>query len=209
MTLELRYAPLPPIWPGGERTAHPKRSNFATSWSKTHAQLEKEIAHLRGGWYPRPVTIETGYEPWAIRQDGQPRAGVASKGDAAVILNVDSTYGPLRYWCDTYTERQDNLRAITLSLEALRAVARWGVLQRGEQYTGNLALPAGMGPTEAEEFIVAHAGEGDFTVVVSGGHKVVDLKRAARAAAARLHPDVGGSPGDWDQLQRAQEVLGI
>lgn len=194
---EIRYATLPPIWPGGKRTAYPKRSNFATPWVKTLGQLDKELWHLG---VRNDVVCETGFEQWQIRLDGQPRAGVAAKGDQAVILNFTSKHGPLRYWCDTYDRRQDNIRAITLSLEALRSVERWGVLNRGEQYTGNLALPVGMGPTEAEQFIRDH---GDHS------SEVRTLRAVYLSAAKKLHPDAGGDRHDWDALQRAKEVLGL
>jgi len=193
----LTYAPLPFMWPGGKRTAYPKRSNFETAWDRTVAQLDRELTHLG---VTGSVVCETGYEPWQIKSDGQLRSnigGIHAKGDPAVVLSFQAKRGALRYWCDTYDRRVDNVRAITLSLEALRAVSRWGVLRNGEQYTGNLALPAGMGPSEASEFLRKH------------GDGAQDALGMYRAAAKKLHPDAGGERHEWDALQRAKEVLGL
>ena len=54
----VRYAPLPPIWPGGEREKSPKRSAFATSWAKTQHQLDTELWKLG---MTGDLVIETGY----------------------------------------------------------------------------------------------------------------------------------------------------
>ena len=42
----------------------------------------------------------------------------------------------MSYPCDKYSNWQANLRAIALSLEALRAEDRYGVTRRAEQYKG-------------------------------------------------------------------------
>src|ERR1700675_3855774 len=68
-----------------------------------------------------------------IRLDGLPSAR-ARPNDPAVIVSFDSKHGPLRYFCDQFTDWQDNIRAIALGLEALRKVERYGITHRGEQY---------------------------------------------------------------------------
>src|SRR5205807_9216809 len=92
-----------------------------------------------------PVVLEAGYLPHEIRMDGLPRRG-ARPSDPAVIVSFDSRVGPLRYGCDTFSTHDDNLRAIALALEALRAVDRYGVTKRGEQYQGWSALPPSAKP---------------------------------------------------------------
>lgn len=77
-----------------------------------------------------------------IRRDGWPRRD-ARPAHPGVIIEFDSRHGWLRYYDDQYTTWQDNLRALALSLEALRALGRWGAL-RGEQYVGSRpAIEAG------------------------------------------------------------------
>lgn len=197
----MRYVtrPLPAVWPNGARTPVHERTSgrFQADLDATWKLLERELRHLEAG---EPVVIEAGYEAREIRLDGRPRAG-ARPVDPGVIVSFESRLGPLRYACDTYWRWESNLRAIGLTLEHLRAVDRYGVTRRGEQYQGWSALPpAGAGemsPEEAEAFIRHHGG---------GNGPLLD---AYRAAAKRLHPDVGGSDEDFVRLERARQAAGL
>lgn len=203
--MNIQYRPLPAVWPSGARTPIDDRrwGTFKAGWPATLELLERELRHL--GVYPGDqVTIEAGYQTWEIRQDGMPRAN-AKPNDPAVIVSFQSNHGPLRYGCDTYRRHEANVRAIALALEALRAVDRYGVLKRGEQYVGNQGLPAigetSMTTHEARAFINAQA---------AGTATGPDLQAAYRAAAKRLNPDVpGGDRALWDQLQRAKTAVGL
>ena len=95
---------------------------------------------------------------------------LAIKGDPkgpAVIIAFESKHGPLKYATDVFDHWHANLRAIALGLEALRKVERYGITQRGEQYTGfrtwnsGIEMPAAqMTELEALEFLRIHAGCG-------------------------------------------------
>jgi hypothetical protein len=78
-----------------------------------------------------------------IRVDGLPRSNARYGSHPGVIVSFDSRHGPLRYATDEFTEWKANLRAVALSLKALRDVDRYGVPKRGEQYTVWKARPAG------------------------------------------------------------------
>ena len=196
--------PLPAVWPTGQRTPPEQRqhSRFKATYSRTLEQLQYELRMLDA---VEPVVLEAGYQPHEIRLDGLPRSG-ARPSDPAVIVSFDSRVGPLRYGCDTFWTHEDNLRAIALALEALRAVDRYGVTKRGEQYQGWSALPPGAEPgmsrEEAEAFI-RHAGADG---VRSEGELLSTLYRRA---AKRLHPDVGGDPAQWAKLDRARRAVGL
>lgn len=172
-------------------------------------QLQYELRMLDA---VEPIVLEAGYQPHEIRLDGLPRKG-ARPNDPAVILSFDSRVGPLRYGCDTYWSHEDNLRGIALALEALRAVDRYGVTKRGEQYQGWAALPpAGEGDMSAEEAeaFIRHHGiptpdEDDYVREIAK----IPLARFYRRAAKRLHPDVGGDPTEWAKLDRARRAVGL
>jgi hypothetical protein len=71
----------------------------------------------------------------------------AKVGFPGVRIAFESKYGPLTYATDEFVTRParlaDQRPRIALALQALRAVDRYGVTKRGEQYTGWKALPAG------------------------------------------------------------------
>jgi hypothetical protein len=184
--VRITYRPLG-VWPSGKRTQNRERSRFRAGWSDTLNLLERELAHL-GVRYDAMIVIEAGYTEGEIRLDGLPRRDARPR-DPAVVLNFDSKYGPLRYGCDTYTMHDDNLRAIALALEALRAVDRYGVTKRGEQYAGWKALPDGsLNHEQAQQWIADHGG-------------------SVAEALRRTHPDHGGNVGDLARTLEARKVL--
>ena len=182
--------PLPSAWPFGRRTMPGDRrwGNFRATTVSTMSLLERELRHLEAG---EPVIIEAGYQPHEIRADGKPRAN-ARPSDPAVILSFKSKFGPLRYGTDIYREHWHNLRALALALEALRAVDRYGVSTRGQQYQGWLALPA---PGESLSAVEAR--------------KLLEEYGGLKAALRATHPDTGAHPEDFSRVQAARLVLGL
>ena len=188
------------VWPG-ERTRCPRRSQFRSSFSETLELLKSELRRLRA----ESVVIEAYVEERDIRIDGWIRA-TARSFDPGIILSFDSKVGPLRYPCDTYNDWQDNLRAIGLALQALRAVDRYGVTSHAEQYRGWHALPDPNGSTD-------RATAAGFVAGVSGVsvRKILEdaeiRKTALRVAAKALHPDMDS--GDEEKFKRLQECKAV
>lgn len=204
------YARFRPIqqWPG-ENTRNRRTSNFSASWSATLSLLDRELCQLGA----QNVVIQVAVTEGEIRNDGYPRAN-ARPVHPGVIVSLDSAYGPLSYPCDTFTSWQDNLRAVALALEALRAVDRYGVTKRGEQYTGWKQLPSGtpmpaaMTREQAAAYIAEYA---DPTAAIPGMEQALLAGRMVeasyKAAAKNLHPDRGGSTETFQRLQEAKRVL--
>lgn len=210
-------------WPG-PRTAEPKRNPFrragkyvsdgnGSRWvgggpmpfSDTLSFLKTELRHLDA----RDINIEADFRERDIRQDGWPRSG-ARPASPAVILAFSSKHGPLQYACDTYDSWEANLRAIASTLEALRAVDRWGATQRHEQYQGFKKLPASTGPTmtvqAAADFLHAAYAFNCSPAGIIGD--VTLARRAARQAKADTHPDRHNNDrAAWDRVQTALSVL--
>jgi hypothetical protein len=180
-----------------ERTRPRKSSLFKVDWRSTLADLERELEYLGAS----EVVISAGLTDDDIRIDGWPKAN-ARPWHPGVIVSFDSKHGPLRYFCDEYddayrsygrylTGYQANLRGVSLGLEALRAVDRYGITRRGEQYTGWKQLTSGNGgPTtraEAETVIAKYGG--------------------LKEALFKSHPDHGGSTGEFATVQAARKLL--
>jgi hypothetical protein len=189
------------VWPGGP-TKHRRAAPFRAGWKATLELLKGELRALAA----RHVVVQIDMAESDIRLDGYPRAS-ARAASPGIILAFDSKYGPLRYPCDTYTDWEDNLRAVALAMEALRKVDRYGVTKRGEQYTGWKALPSGgasattMGADHAAVWLCNQAGSRYLASDVLTRRDVAN--DAYRDAAKQLHPDAGG---DTEAFQRLQEV---
>lgn len=160
-----------------------------------------------------------------MTRDGGIRAD-AKVTHPGVLITFDGPAGPMRFATDRFDRGsrwlpeskrnetmpawQMNVRAIALSLEALRKVDRYGVTSKNEQYRGFTAIGSGiempavqMSEMEALEFLRIHA-EWSYGPDYDD-HE--DIERAYRQAAKRLHPDAGGSTADFKRLQEAKRVL--
>lgn len=184
----IRFRPID-AWPG-KPTAIRSHSQFSAKFTQTTELLSRELAHLNA----KNVVLQIAMEDRDLRLDGMPRAN-ARASHPGVILAFDSKWGPLKYATDEFRDWQDNVRAIALSMEALRKVDRYGVSKRGEQYTGWKALPVSTDPADAiqtreqaEAFLDEHGG-------------------SFKEAASRHHPDKGGDPDLFRAAVRARDLL--
>lgn len=173
--MQFTYRPLP-TWPHPVTPADRRRSRwtFKASWSDTLRLLEDELWRIDG----RNVVIGIGLREGDVRKDGLPRADARPVSHPGVELTFDSRFGRLTYATDAHELWQHNVRAIALSLQALRAVDRYGVSRRGEQYAGWAQLAAGGPDADRGRVLVERAG-------------------SLREALRRHHPDQGGQQADF------------
>ncbi len=197
-------------WPGA-LTRDRQVSKFSAGLPDTLHLLDREIANLvdtRAQQQSAELLIAI--PPGAFRLDGRPYAN-AKPEHPGVIFSIDSRHGHLSYPCDTFTRWQDNLRAITLALEALRKVDRYGVTKRGEQYRGFLAIEATAAPAgfhtldEAIQFL-AKIVEDEW----ENGNvdtRPQNARALLRGAQRRSHPDHGGDAATFQRVSLAEAKL--
>jgi hypothetical protein len=149
------------------------RPGTRVSWDQTLRELEYEVRALGG----RDILVGIGLSETDIRLDGMPRANARPPLHSGVEISFDSRYGRLTYATDVFTDWRDNVRAIAKGLEALRAVDRWGVAKRGQQYAGFALLTAGPGLEEL-------------------GRRLVERYGSIAAALRATHPDTGTGEHD-------------
>lgn len=196
-------------WPG-PFTPDRTRSPFSAPLAPTLDLLTRELRLLRA----ERIVVGLAIPPGKIRLDGLPYAD-AKASHPGVLLAFDSRHGPLRYAADRFRRPmdgqegwQDNLRAIALTLENLRAVDRYGATADGQQYRGYAALGAGT-PMPATHLTTDEA----VTLIadLAGVSPVVgdpdSIQRAYRMAARKAHPDTGGDAGTFARLQAARDLL--
>lgn len=225
--LEARFRPLAD-WPQAD-TKTRQAPRFTSTWGQTLSLLDAELGHLKA----KDVVLETFHRRQDLRNDGWPKADARVPPHPGVIVSFASSFGPLRYLTDQFTSGsywvasigthghpgyvpsktvpypgwQANVRAIALSLEALRAVDRYGVSRRGEQYTGWNALPPGrpMGPAMTVEEAMGFLGIPRDQRIEE--FSVEDIEANWKRQAKEAHPDLGGDPGVFRKITEAKDLL--
>lgn len=198
--LDARFRPLPK-WtrkPGLEY----RRSQFKTQYNKTLDLLEYELGKLNA----KNVIIEAGFRLNQIRNDGWPYGGQKPE-HPGVVLYFKNGEGDMQFPCGTYQKFENNIYAIALTLENLRAIDRYGVTLGHEQYRGFMALP--VAPKEwsveqAADFIASHVAEFPAPIVIKNPES---YRKAYRAAAAKLYPHTPAGNEGWHQLSQARTIL--
>lgn len=193
-------------------------SDFRASWSDTLEMLGREVGMLDG----QRVVVGIDIRDQDLRIDGRLRANARPAETDAVELAFDSKHGPLLYRCDQYVKRsyyragmeswQHNVRAIAMTLQALRAVDRYGAARSGEQYRGYRALPSGRGDassgmtaTAAAEVVLRAALVDMEPTRATFAAAGVSLIRSARSAT---HPDRHqGDTAQWHLVDNAEQTL--
>ena len=215
-------------WPGTP-TRHRKTLLGQQTYPVIIARLKSEMEKLK----TFSVIVCTGHQADDIRRDGMPKASARVPLHPGVIVWFDSRalrggkeLGSLRYACDTYDHWQDNLRAIVLTLEALRAVDRHGATLRGEQYRGFTAIPSKDEPPKQEAPKSQDIDQTSkrlrtlATIVINGMGRgcipsdVDDFllnpewrKTVYRKGVLRLHPDQGGDETSFRVFQTAWDEI--
>ena len=116
----------------------------------------------------------------------------------------------LSYPCDSYDDWQDNLRAVALSLEALRKVARYGVFKY-EDMLNRLALPTADEKLSDSDSAIDFLTRWTQWTADELKDAPVNQKSAYREAARFLHPDTNGGKNSEDflRLPDVKRVLNI
>lgn len=180
-------------------------SPFSASLTSTVEILVTELHALDA----RNVIVELDLRDRDIRLDGLPRSDARPSHDG-VALTFESRFGPQRFVTAEFTGRygtpawQANLRAIALGMQALRAVDRYGISKRGEQYRGFRELTVSTDPADA---VVTREQALEVIRNHTGATQIGDLDLAIRLAIKRTHPDTGGDEAEFRTVMRAKEIL--
>lgn len=178
-----------------------KESPFSAPMRSTLSQLQIELRHVKA----RDVVMQIALEESQFRQDGYPRA-TAIPSHPGVILSMNTPDGPLSFPCDTFRTWPDNLRAIVLTMERLRAVGRYGVTKHAEQYTFWKALDS---PTPADPSFTSVDDALSFLKSVANysGDEPIDEAALIRRAKRKAHPDHDGSSELFQRVAAAEAFL--
>lgn len=191
---------------GWSRTpSHRRRaSKYRVNFGQARDQMLQELKLLGA----TEVIVSTGVP---LRRDGLPRAGLAEPADPGVAVYWTAERGPRVMACDSWRTVKENLRAVGLSIQALRTIERAGATQILERaYQGFAALPA---PSVEEcAYPWWHEALGvPPEIARESPHRITPelIEKLYRARARAAHPDSGGSHAAMVRLNAARaEALG-
>ena len=189
-------------WPGQQTPSHKRqRSGFKAAYSKTLGDLERELAAIRA----KEVVIQCYLDRDDIRNDGWPRSKARPKQPGVIVTFLQGK-DVISMPCDTFLDWEQNVRAIALTLHALRMVSQYGVTKRDEQYQGFKRIEA---PNAESARAAAAKWLSDVSGILVPAEHCTDetLRRAYLAAAQRLHPDRGGTHDEFARLQEVHRLL--
>lgn len=171
-------------WPG-EQTKHRVFDQFNTTVARTSQKLNYELEKLNA----KNPRLRIAVDRSQLTLDGTRLRSGQQPFHPGVVLVFDTKAGEQVYPSDGYVRWQANLRAIALTLEALRALDRW-MVTHGQQYRGFLAIE----PARATAGLPFTDWQGAFTwlqktVVDLTGAASADVPRLVRQAQRATHPD--------------------
>ncbi len=184
----------PLTWPERQpRTREGMRrhtTKFKASFAQSRDELLRELKLLGA----LDIVISTNVP---TRRDGLPLADAREPADPGVAVYFDRIVKqkrhPFTLACDSYDKVKFNLRAVGLTVEALRSIARHGATEMLEQaFTGFAALPP------------AGSGEAWWEVLGVQREAHPDVIRARFRSLSQVHhPDKGGSQEAMSKLTQA------
>lgn len=186
----------PDWWPDGEATTPPddrEPDRFSVDLNRARQDLIDDLERIKA----RDIRID--------------HVVGSSSGFPGVCVRWKREGTPYALACDTYRKRQQNMRAIGLTVRKLRHVREYGAVQTSEAYEGLEALPSGGdGPTpmtaSTGQQMTRQAALNALNLGSSPDEEAV--KAAYRELAKKHHPD-GEDPDElrYQEIQQAKEVL--
>lgn len=182
-------------WPVAVSRTLPHRRGtpqFKSSIAAATRDIRNEVKLLGG----KLSVISTNLE---LRNDGLPYANQKQPADPGVAVYFQHKGKALVFACDRWVKVELNMRAIVLTISALRGIARWGSTDMLDQaFNGFAALP---GPTPSWP-----APEQWWQVLGVDPHaSPADIDAAYRVKAKAAHPDAGGSDAAMARLNAARD----
>lgn len=169
-----------------------QRARYQVNFARARDEVLRSLRLLGG----RHVVVSTNIP---LRLDGLPYANTREPEDPGVAVYWSTKDGKPRVMaCDRWDRVKDNMRAVGLTLEALRQIERSGASELLERaFAGFAALPAQAGATSWRVTL---------GLPVTGSVTRDDIDRAFKQKAAETHPDRGGSADAFVQVTQARDA---
>jgi hypothetical protein len=187
----------PLAWPNGwPRTPAQSRtlSAFKATPDKAYRELLQELERLGAG----KVIVSSNLK---LRADGAPYANQPRHNDEGIAVYFTRKGKEMALACDKFIRREDNLRAIMKTIDAIRGIERCGSSDMMERaFTGFAQLAP---PATAIPWRVALGFLATDTITSN------EVERTFREAIKGKHPDQGGDPLVFAELVAARAAARI
>lgn len=192
----------PLSWPEGRpRTSYRKNARKFDTGNKSFSHFRDDLLDELRRLGATRIILSSNVP---LRNDGLPRADAREPIDPGVAIYFDFKQKPMCFACDRFDYVRQNLRAITLTIEAIRGIQRWGSSDMMERaFRGFTALPERASEAWRDVFGFEH------------NQKVTsdEVETAFRRLAHSAHPDKGGTLDQWQHLclqrENAMRDLGV
>jgi hypothetical protein len=182
-------------WPlGYKRTPRRIHSRFKVTMDRSQRYLHNELKRLGA----RNIVVSTNIP---VRLDGGLYADWMNRKieDPGVALYFSYKGKDVVMCCDTYDKIWENVYALGKAIEAIRAIDRYGVSEFMERaFTGFRELPAG-------DYVESKSVSCYDILGIEKNATEAEIKAAFFAKAKEAHPDKGGTPDQFDRLNKAKE----
>jgi hypothetical protein len=180
----------PAAWP---RTKYPQNAQFKVGMGEAVSELYDELDRLGA----TNIVVSSNMQ---VRLDGRPYAKQTRMTDEGVAVYFTYNGAQQCIPCDKWATVKDNVRAVGLTVAALRGLERWGAKEMvNAAFQGFKALPAaiimGEGTARAWWEVLEIPRDSDL----------VFAQRAYKQLLQTKHPDRGGSDQEFIELKNAWE----
>lgn len=176
-------------WPESyPRTRYIERSRFGNhSFGLSRDMLLDELRLLGASNIKLSTNIP-------LRNDGLPRASFRVPDDKGVAVYFNLSSQNMVLCCDRWDKIEHNIRAIALTIQAMRGMDRWGVSEMlNRMFRGFAALPAPTNDSVSCWNILQ----------IPPSSSIADIKAAYREQIKKVHPDMGGTNEEFHLLTQA------
>ena len=184
----------PLYWPDGwPRAKYRDQARYKVSFNRARVELERALRLMGAANLVLSSNVP-------LRLDGLPYAGEADRHhkDPGVAVYFSWKKEPWVIACDQWDRVKDNLRAVGLTVEAMRMIERTGATELLKRaFSGFKSLPARGETTSSRAW---------WDVIGCDAEEDLDeIKAAYRRVAAQIHPDAGGSESAMTELNQAMQ----
>lgn len=178
-------------WPAGyPRTARPsdRYKFYPGGLSSEISMLKDELKRMKA----KGLVVSTNIP---VNADGNPYARYSKPVDVGVAVYFSVDNKALALCCDAWDSVEANLRALTMSVDAMRGLDRWRVSEiMNRAFMGFKALPE-----KAASFPWWDV------LGLSRNCTRKEIQVAYKKKIKTYHPDNGGDPVRWLELQEAYQ----